>query len=211
MEPGDALEAQVDGYVVDILRRDLIIEIQTANFSAIAAKMRALVSKHRVRLVHPLPRDLWIVKLPQKKGGEASRRKSPRHKDAFDIFKELVSFPELITHENFQVDAVLTEEEELRAFDARRRWRRRGWRTVERRLLEVRDTVSLRSAADFMALIPAGLPEEFLTSDLAESVGRPRYLAQKVAYCLRSCGLIEQVGRRGNAIVYSLTPRAASS
>ena len=67
VEPGDKVEADVDGYVVDILRGDLIIEIQTANFSAIARKMRDLVSKHQVRLVYPIPRDLWIVKLPQKK------------------------------------------------------------------------------------------------------------------------------------------------
>ena len=114
-----------------------------------------------------------------------------------------MSFPELITHKNFQLDVVLTQEEELRIFDRRKRWRRRGWVTVERRLLEVSETVSLQSDADFMALIPADLPEEFLTSDLANAIGRPRYLAQKMAYCLRNCGLIEQVGYEGNAIVYS--------
>jgi hypothetical protein len=54
-----------------------------------------------------------------------------------------------------------------------------------------------------IALLPAALPEEFLTSDLASALERPRHLAQKVAYCLRSCGLIEPVGRNGNAIVYS--------
>ncbi len=203
VEPGDQVEVDVDGYVVDILRGDLIIEVQTANFSAIARKMRDLVSRHQVRLVHPIPRDLWIVKLPQKKGGDVSRRKSPKHPNVVDVLAELVSFPELITHKNFQLDVVLTQEEELRIFDRRKRWRRRGWVTVERRLLEVSETVSLQSDADFMALIPAGLPEEFLTSDIANAIGRPRYLAQKVAYCLRNCGLIEQVGYEGNAIVYS--------
>ncbi len=171
--------------------------------------MRDLVSRHQVRLVYPIPRDLWIVKLPQKKGGDISRRKSPKHPDVVDIFEELVSFPELITHKNFQLDVVLTQEEELRSFDRRKRWRRRGWVTVERRLLAVSETVSLQSEADFMALIPASLPEEFLTSDIATAIGRPRYLAQKVAYCLRNCGLIEQVGYEGNAIVYAkvATPR----
>ena len=188
----------------------MIIEVQTANFFAIATKIRRLVSRHPVLLVYPIPRDLWIVKLPQRKGGEALRRKSPRRKNVVDVFEELVSFPELITHENFQVDVVLTQEEELRVFDRRKRWRRRGWAPVERRLLEISETVSLRSGADFMALIPADLPEEFLTSDIAEAVGRPRYLAQKVAYCLRNCGLIEQVGRRRNAVVYSKTSHAAA-
>ena len=193
----------MDGYVVDILRGDLIIEIQTANFSGIARKMRDLVSRHQVRLVYPIPRDVWIMKSPQKKGGDVTRRKSPKHLDVIDVFDELVSFPELIAHENFQLEVVLTQEERLQAFDGRKGWRRRGWVTIERRLLEVHGTVSLRNRADYMSLIPIGLPDEFLTSDIANTLGRPRTLAQKVAYCLRKCGFIEQVGSAGNAIIYS--------
>jgi hypothetical protein len=201
------VEVHLDGYVVDVLHGDRIVEVQTANFSAIARKMRDLVTRHRVRLVHPIPRDLWITKLPQRKSEKESRRKSPKHLDVIDVFEELVSFPELIAHENFQLDVVLTQQEELRRFERGKRWRRNGWVTVERRLLAVHETVSLHTPADYIALIPSALPQEFLTSDLAEALGRPRDLAQKVAYCLRNCGLIEKVGSNGNAIVYSKTPR----
>ncbi len=206
VEPGDRIEVALDGYIVDILRGDLIIEIQTANFSAIARKMRDLVSRHRVRLVYPVPRDRWIVKMAQETVGAATRRKSPKHLDVVDVFDELVSFPELIAHPNFELDVVLIEEETVWNLDGRKRWRRRGWVTVERRLLSIYGTVSLRAAADYMAMIPAALPNEFLTSDLAEALRRPRHLAQKVAYCLRNCGLIEKVGIRGNAIVYATVP-----
>lgn len=205
LEPGDTVEAAVGAYVVDIIRGDLIIEVQTANFSSIAAKMRDLVSSHQVRLVYPVPRDLWIVKQSQIGDGTVSRRKSPLRRDIVDVFAELVSFPELIMHKNFELDVVLTQEEEVRMHivDGHRRWRRRGWARVERRLLDVIETVSLRNVADFMALMPATLPDAFLTSDIAEALGRSRRLAQQVAYCLKACGLIEQVGRRGNAIIYS--------
>jgi hypothetical protein len=203
LEPGDQVEVAVDGYIVDIHRGDLIVEIQTANFSAIARKMRDLVTRHRVRLVYPVPRDRWIVKMARTTRDVATRRKSPKHADATDVFSELVSFPELIAHENFQLDVVLTEEETVWRFDDRKRWRRRGWVTVERRLLKVYDTVSLHGRADYVSMIPIGLPDEFLTSDLANQLRRPRHMAQKVAYCLRNCGLIEKVGSRGNAIVYA--------
>ncbi|MBI5289996.1 MAG: hypothetical protein HY873_13565 [Chloroflexi bacterium] len=207
VEPGDQIEVAVDGYIVDILRGDLIIEIQTGNFSQIARKLRDLVARHRVRLVYPVPRDLWIVKLPQTTGATATRRRSPKRRHVLDVFDELVSFPELIAHENFHLDVVLTEEESVRRFDGRKRWRRRGWVTVERRLLAVHETVSLRNLADYIAMIPIGMPVEFLTSDLADALGRPRQLAQKVAYCLRNCGLIEKVGARGNAILYARVSR----
>ena len=64
-------------------------------------------------------------------------------------------------------------------------------------MLKVYETVSLRDRADYMAMIPTGLPKEFLTSDLAHALGRPRHLAQKMAYCLRNGGLIEKVGSQG--------------
>lgn len=196
----------VDGYIVDVLRGDVIIEVQTANFSAIARKMRDLVTRHRVRLVHPVPRDLWIVKMPQHPGDDATRRKSPKHMNAIDVFCELVSFPELIAHENFELDVVLTEEETVWNFDGRKGWRRRGWVTVERRLLNVYETVPLHHRADYAAMIPAGLPDEFLTSDLANAIRRPRRVAQQVAYCLRGGGFIEKAGSRGNAILYRKAP-----
>lgn len=210
VRPGDEVEAEVDGYVVDILRGDLIIEIQTANFSRIAWKMRDLVSRYRVLLVHPVPRELWIVKLPQHAGEATVRRKSPKRSDVIDVFGELVSFPELLTNDQFQLDVVLTQEEELRRFEPGRRWRRRGWVTVERRLVDVVETASLRRAGDYASLLPRDLPPEFRTSDLASALGRPRYVARKVAYCLRECGLIEQVGRHGNGIVYSMVGRGSS-
>lgn len=210
LEPGDLTEVAVDGYIADILRGDTIIEVQTANFSAIARKMRDLVARRPVRLVHPVARDRWIVKLPRTPGEQPSRRKSPKHLDALDIFGELVSFPDLINHPNFELDIVLTEEESIWRYDHPRRWRRRGWAVVERRLLRVHETVSLRTAADCAALLPPGLPDEFETADLAAAIGRPRRLAQQMAYCLRGAGCIERVGSRGNAAVYARTrsPRA---
>lgn len=156
-------------------------------------------------LVHPIPRDRWIVKLPQQPTATPTRRRSPKHATAFDVFRELVSFPELIAHENFTLDVVLTEEETVWRFDGHRRWRRRGWAMVERRLLAVHDTLSLRDASDYTTLLPPGLPAPFLTSDLATALACNRDLAQKAAYCLRHAGLIHQVGARGNAILYTQT------
>jgi hypothetical protein len=194
----------VDGYIVDILRGDLIIEIQTGSFSKIARKMRDLVTRHRVRLVYPVPRDRWIVKLPQAPDDPVTRRKSPNHLGAIDVFRELVSFPELIVHPNFELDVVMTEEEAVWSFVGHKGWRRRGWVTIERRLVNVYEMVSLRESADYMSMIPVGLPGEFLTSDLATAIRRPRRVAQKVAYCLCNGGFIEKVGSQGNANVYAV-------
>jgi hypothetical protein len=195
------VEIAIDRYVADIRRGDLIIEIQTANFSRIARKLRDLVVRHKVRLVYPVPHELWILK-PGDKGGETRRRRSPRRRGVIDVFDQLVSFPELIPHENFEMEVVLTVQEELRRHEPGMAWRRRGWVTAERRLVEVHDVVPLRDGADYAALIPAALDGQFTTLELSAALGCRRMLAQRMAYCLRKAGLIEQVGTRGRAVVY---------
>ncbi len=39
-QPGDVFETEVDGYIIDVQRGDLLIEVQTRNFSALRVKLR---------------------------------------------------------------------------------------------------------------------------------------------------------------------------
>ena len=105
--PGDRLEVPIDGFVVDIVRDDLLIEIQTANFSSVKQKLIDLVSRHRVRLVYPIAREKWLVKLPREGENERSRRKSPKRGRIEEVFRELVSFPELLAERNFSLEVLL--------------------------------------------------------------------------------------------------------
>ncbi len=83
-----------------------------------------------------------------------------------------------------------------------RNWRRRGWGTVERRLVRVVDRRLFATPADLAALVPVSLEEPFTTIELAEAIHKPRWLAQKMTYCLRSVGAISEVGRQGKAARY---------
>ena len=60
-QPGDRLEAQVDGFHIDIIRNNLLIEIQTANFSSLRRKLNLLIQKHPLRLVFPIAKEKWIA------------------------------------------------------------------------------------------------------------------------------------------------------
>jgi hypothetical protein len=201
--PGDAVEAPVDGYVVDLVRGDLLIEIQTAGFSAIKAKLSDLAARHPLRLVYPIAREKWIVKLADDLSTEVSRRKSPKRGFVEEIFAELVSFPHLLARPGFEVEVLFIQEEEVRRYEAGRAWRRRGWVTHERRLLDVVGRRLFASPADVARLLPAELPQPFTTADLAAALGKGRRLAQKMAYCLREMGAVHVVGKRGRAILYS--------
>ena len=201
--PGDRLEVKVDGFVIDIVRGELLIEIQTTSLASLKRKLLTLTDSHRVRLVYPIPREKWIIKLAKDGQGAPSRRKSPKRGKMEDLFGELVSFPKLLAHPNFALDALLIQEEEIRRYDGKRGWRRRGWVTQERRLLRVEDQRRFSTPGDLGELLPSDLGEPFTTSGLAKAIARPRRLAQRMAYCLREMGEIEPVGKQGNAILYA--------
>ncbi|MEM7248179.1 MAG: hypothetical protein AAF533_22790 [Acidobacteriota bacterium] len=203
--PGDRVEQPLDGFVIDLVRGETLIEIQTQGFSAMRRKLDCLLDDHQVRVVHPVAVEKWIVKLGPD-GQQASRRKSPLRSIAADACSELVSFPTLLSHPNFRLELVLIQEDEVRSEDRRRGRRRGGWVVEERRLVDVVDHLVFSRPDDLLALLPAGLPESFTTQELADELGRHRRQAQDVIYCLRTADVIHAVSRDRRGIHYRIGP-----
>ena len=199
--PGDRFEVPLDGFVIDIVRDDLLIEIQTGNFSSIKSKLNKLTQSHRVRLIYPIVQEKWIIRVAAKNGNGAVRRKSPKRGRFEDLFWELVSIPQLLSNPNFSLEVLMISQEEVRRYERKRRWRRKGWLIEGRRLLNVLDQRSFGASADWLRFLPEGL-ESFTTSDLATGINTRRDLAQKMAYCLRESRMIELIGKRGRANLY---------
>ena len=195
--PEDRLEVPVDGFVIDIVRDDLLIEIQTSNFASIKSKLTNLARRHRVRLIYPIVQEKWIVS--NRKG--AIRRKSPKRGRMEDLFRELVSIPQLLVNPNFSLEVLMIRGEEVRRYNDAKRRVRRGWLIEGRRLLEVLDQRAFQQSADWLRFLPDGL-ELFTTHDLATRINTRRDLAQKMAYCLREARMIELIGKRGRANLY---------
>lgn len=197
-QPGDRFEVPLDGFVIDIVRDNVLLEIQTRHFGAIKSKLATLVCSHQVRLIYPIAHEKWIV---QRSRGVISRRKSPKRGRVEDLFREAVGIPQLLSHRNFSLEVLLTREEETRRFDGRRRWRTRGWVTEERRLLDVVERRVFETPANWLALLPERT-EPFTSRDLAEAIGVRVDLAQKMTYSLREAGFVQPVGKRGRATLY---------
>ena len=202
--PGDRFEVEVDEYLVDIVRGDTLIEIQTGNFTSMKRKLLKLVPRHRVRLVHPIPREKWIVRLEKDSDSVLGRRRSPRRGSVEMVFDELVGIPTLIADENFSLEVLVTQEEEVRRKNGiHRAWRRKGWVVEERRLLDVLDRHVFQTPDDLVALVPQDIDNPFTTADLADALGIDRALAQRMAYCLRKMEAIRTIGKCRNAILYT--------
>ena len=201
--PRDRTEVKVDGYVIDLVRAGLLIEIQTGNFAPLRRKLDALLQTHRVRLVAPVAVSRRIVRVTDD-GVVLSSRRSPKAGRIEDVFARLVTFPGLLAHDRFELEVVLTHQREIRMHRPGRAYRRRGWVVAARSLVSVERSITLACAADAAALLPVGLPEPFDTAELAAAAGIDRRLAQQMTYCLRLAGALAPEGKRGRAALYQL-------
>ena len=202
--PWDRTEVPLGGYVIDLVRRGTLIEIQTRNFAKLARKLTRLVGDHRVRLVFPIAQRKWIV-TTDAEGRVLRRRASPKRGAYRDLFAELMRIPHLVGHPNFTLEALLVEVEELRCADGHGSWRRGGVSLVDTKLLQVCDRRRFRTPDDFARLLPPGLQEPFTNRSLAAAGFMPASLAGMMTYTLRRIGAIEQVGRRNRAHLFVCT------
>ena len=200
---GDDVEAKVDDFIVDIVRGDLLIEIQIANFSAIKPKLRRLLNDHRVRLVCPIPKVKWIIHRSKTKGEMFGRRKSPKKGRLPDLFNELIRIPNLLTKENLSVEVLMIEAEEVWCNDGKGSWRRRGASVEDRKLIRVFQRKVFEHPSDFLEILPKDLAHPFSNKDLAKSLAIPVNQSRKITYTLRKIGAISLVGKNRNEMLFA--------
>ena len=201
-------EVQLNGYRIDAIVGDRLIEIQCAGLSAIRDKIQDLVQTRKVVVVKPLCEKKTLLKKSRKGGKVVSKRKSPLSENYYDIFDELVHFTNAFPHRNLTLEILMTEQEEVRLPPVRKGRRRRMRQRVEdRRLVAVTGKLVLKTNSDLLKMLPDDLPKPFTTADVAAGTEIPRWLAQKMAYCLKHSGAIKQVGKQGNAILYAQVKR----
>jgi hypothetical protein len=199
--PGDELEALREGYVVDLVRPDELVEFQTGNFASLRPKLTALLAHHRVRVVHPVALERMLIRIDED-GVIQSRRRSPVKGCHLSVFDELVSLPTLAAHPSLTFEVVLVRVEEHRVDAPRTRKRRKPWRIVDRVLVEVLEARTFGGREGLGAILSGTLPEAFTTAEIAETLEIDRALAQRVAYTLRMAGVIESTGTRQRATEY---------
>jgi hypothetical protein len=200
---GDDVEAKVDDFIVDIVRGDLLIEIQIANFSTIKPKLRRLLNDHRVRLVYPNPKVKWIIHRSKTKGEMFGRRKSPKKGRLPDLFNELIRIPNLLTKENLSVEVLMIEAEEVWCNDGKGSWRRRGASVEDRKLIRVFQRKVFEHPSDFLEILPKDLAHPFSNKDLAKSLAIPVNQSRKITYTLRKIGAISLVGKNRNEMLFA--------
>lgn len=207
------LEVRVGSFRIDAVCGKRLVEIQHGSLAAIRDKIRRLLEDHRVTVVKPIVVRKLIVKRDSKEGAVVSRRLSPKRGCLLDVFHELVHFTQAFPHRRLTLEVPLIEIEEWRypGHGRRRRWRTGDCVVEDQRLVAVQETHRLATAGDLVRLVDCPLPPEFHTGHLAEGLGVHRWVAQRIAYCLRQMGASMEVGKAGNARLYQMVAHPEAS
>lgn len=208
--PDARFEVPVEGFRIDVVSQGRLVEIQHGPLGAIRDKVRRLLQGHDVTVVKPVVVRKLLVKRACRGGRVVARRQSPKRGSALDLFHDLVHFTRVFPHPRLTLEAPLVEIEEWRypGHGRRRRWRVGDFVVEDQRLVALEEGPTLRTAADLAALMPGPLPDPFHTADLARALGVPRWMAQRIAYCLRQTGAAAEAGKQRNTRLYAWAPGA---
>ena len=210
-DESNRLEVSVEGFRIDVVSNQRLIEIQHGSLSSVKRKVLQLLNRHDVTVVKPIIARKQLVWVESKGGRVLRRRMSPKRGTLLSIFDELVYFTEVFPHPRLVLDVPLVQVEEWRYLGHGRRRRRRDsdFQVEDRKLISVDAVHSFRKADEFARLLPGDIPSRFTTAELSIALDVARWDAQKIAYCLRNVGAIKQVGKRGNSIVYTAPSRTS--
>jgi len=191
---GGKTEAKVGDFRVDVLKGDLITEIQIAGLYKIKQKVRVLLLMgYKVKVVVPLQSVLV------EPGGTKNR--DQRYK----IFQELSHFVDVFPAPGLEVDFLMLKE--LRTWKKVKSGRHyvvpKGFMKRDTVPLAVIEEVRLREAHDLLKLID--IPDEkFTARGLALRAGLSRRTASRACYVLRRTGVLNVEGMIGRAYLYRL-------
>lgn len=210
-------ECPVGTYIADLVTDSGdIIEIQTGNLSHLLEKIKYFLGeKRKITVVYPLVTQKFI-ETTDFLTGKKTRRKSPKHKGIYDIFRELTGLHEILLKKNFRLevlDVSITEERSttenaVQSKNGRRR-RLKNWLKTGKRLESIGTTWVFKSRKDYLKLIPKTLPENFTTTDLRLELEKEgtKVKTEQIRLMLWlyiKIGLIEKIEKKGRTNIYAL-------
>ena len=195
-------EISVDGYVADIYTGQEIIEIQTANFNKMRAKLNCFLPNYPVTVVYPIARIKYLSWIDEATGECSKPRKSPVKGSVYRAFVELYKIKSILSQGNLCLCFPLLEVEEYRLLNGWSQDKKKGscrYDWIPRALL---DEIRLEKPEDYLRLIPENLPEPFTALEFGKAVGEKKQIAGIVLHVLNYLNVLERCENRGRFYTY---------
>lgn len=198
-------EVSVEGYVADIYTGQEIIEIQTRQFYRMKEKLQAFLPICPVTIVYPMTAKKILVWIDPQTGEEVQRRKSPLKSSMYDIFEELYSIKQFLPEPNLRIKMAFLELEEHKLLDGYGQDKKKRASKHDRVPLKLVSEMGMECKEDYLQFVPFELLEsEFTSKEFAKEAKIHQRLAGIVLHVLHHMGMLERVGKQGNAYIYKV-------
>ena len=194
-------EVKFLGSIADIKNEEGITEIQTKDLFRLEGKLSKFLPKSPVTVVIPLIREKYIRWIDTETGEITEPRRSPRADSVYTAFYMLFPLVKFIGRDGFRVKLMFLSADEYKRLDGWDRTKKRGASKSDKIPRELLEVIDLYSKEDYYKYFPA-LEELFLAKDFAKAVRLPSRKAYYALKLFEALGFVEQVGKKGRAIVY---------
>ncbi|MCM1101075.1 MAG: hypothetical protein NC398_06795 [Acetatifactor muris] len=201
----DHQEIPIENYVADIYHDGEIIEIQTRQFNKMRNKLSAFLPLYPVTIVYPIPREKWIIWIDEETGELSKPRKSPLKGSPYTVFPELYKIKPFLKNTNLRLRLVLMDMEEYKLLNGWSKDRKKGSGRYDRIPLQLIEEVEINRVEDYMQFVPYELEGEFTVREFAKAAHISADLAGTVVNILYDIGVINRIGKRGRAYLYTVS------
>lgn len=204
-------EVKIGRYIADGFDGERVLEIQTAQFSYLRPKLQCFLASYPVTLVYPLARRRYLIWIDPETGESAPPHVGRRKESALSALHELRAILPFLRDERLTVELLLFDMDERRLLDGWDKRRKRGATLLERCPRGLPERVVLRTADDYRALLPDGLPDRFKVAALQKLTGLRSRQAYSAVHVFEAFGLLARDGTDGRAAVYRVVGPSLSS
>lgn len=206
IEPDGAKhEIPLSGSVADVVNERGIFEVQTRGFDRLRPKLARFISETEldVTIVHPIAHNKRLIWMDPMTGEMTAPRKSPKTGGFLDAFRELYRLSALISEERLSILLLLVDMDEYKLLNGYGPEKKRRAERFERMPTGLYDAVLLRTCADYAALLPPELEENFTSAQLAKTSKLSRAQAGDVLRVMVRVGALRVSGRHGRSNLYA--------
>lgn len=201
-DPDDAHhEVRFHGYVADVKNEQGFVEIQTRGFYRLQKKLEVFLQEAPVTVVYPVAAERWVVWIDED-GTAEPKRKVTRKPTAASVLPELYNLRSLLDNPRLRFCVVLMEVEDYRLKDGYGPEKKKRATKFDRYPVALLDELWLSAPEDYLRLVPENLENGFTAKEYAKAVKLPARQASAAMNVLFSLGVLERVGKVGNAYLY---------
>lgn len=200
----DMQEISIEGYVADIFTGTEVMEIQTGSFAPMRNKLKKLLDRYPVTIIHPIPRVKYLSWIDETTGECSKLRKSTVKGSVYRAFSELYKIKPFLRHPNLKLCFPYLEIREYRLLNGWSRDKKKGSARYDRIPGTLLDEIRIDCREDYFQLIPEGLPELFTAKDFGEKAKERKETAALVLNILHDLNVVERCGRFGHYYLYRI-------